>query len=549
MENSKLLSLRLGLAQINSVVGDLNGNTKKIMEFVRKAKSMKVDLLVFPELALTGSPPEGLLLNRQFIKHNIDCLKRIIRDTEGIALILGFADYYNGSVYNAAAVVVDNKLVAVSHKAHRSNLPIADDINYFNVGSGCLQTIIRGYDVEIAIGEDVVDAPGVVAASSGILPRLLININASSNQIQDIYRQEDSFSTKAANNRIFIACANLVGAQDGLIFAGSSFILADGGETMARGKPFIEDIVVADLNSRTALPPKSSLPVNKATRLDSIAAVYKSLVLGIKDYVNKNGFSKVVLGLSGGIDSSLVAALSTEALGVENVIGVYMPSRYSSSHSKNDVDKLVSNIGIELSVIPIEKAFCAYLNMLTLTIEENIPGITEQNLQARVRANILYALSNKFGWMVLSCGNKSESATGYGTLYGDMAGGFAVLKNIYKTMVFELASYKNSLIEGEMIPASIIAKEPSAELAPNQKDTDALPSYDVLDSILQAYMDKNIPVNEIVDMGYNEEIVNKVAYLVDKNEYKRRQSPPGVIISSSMAINKGRLPISNRFRV
>lgn len=542
-------SLRLGLAQINSVVGDLNGNTEKIMEFVRKAELLEVDLLVFPELAITGSPPEGLLLNRQFIKQNIDCLKRIIRDTEGIALILGFADYYNGSVYNAAAVVVDNKLIAVSHKAHQSNLPIHDEINYFNTGTGCLHTVIRGHDIEIAIGEDVLDAIEIMSPRSVALPRLLININSNSYQIQDMYRQEDSFSTKAANNRIFIACANLVGAQDGLVFSGSSFILGADGKTFGRGMPFVEDMVVADLNLETSLPVKPPLPVNKALRISNIAAVYGSLVLGIKDYVNKNSFSKVVLGVSGGIDSSLVATIAAEALGAENVVGIYMPSRYSSTHSKTDVDKLVSNIGIELNVIFIEKAFCAYLDMLNLTIKENVPGITEQNLQARVRANILYALSNKYGWLVLSCGNKSEAATGYGTLYGDMAGGFTVLKDIYKTMVFELAGYKNSLIEGEMIPASVIAKEPSAELAPNQKDTDALPPYNVLDSILQAYMDRNIPVNEIVDMGYNKGIVDKVTYLVDKNEHKRRQSSPGVIISSDQIIKKGRLPISNRFRV
>ena len=549
MEKSKLLSLRLGLAQINSVVGDLNGNTERIMEFVRKAKSLKVDLLVFPELSLTGSPPERLLLNRQFIKNNIDCLQRIIQGSQGITLILGFADYYDGSVYNAAAVIVDNKLVAVSHKAQRSKLPIFDEINYFSAGIGCLQTVIKGYDIEIGIGEDGLDALGIVTSRSGILPRLLINIYANPNQIQDIYKQEDSLSIKAANNKIFVAFANLVGAQDGLVFAGSSFILGDDGETLARGKPFMEDMVVADLYLGTSLTPKSPLPIKKAIRIDNIAAVYNSLVLGIKDYVNKNGFSKVVLGLSGGLDSSLVATLSAEALGAENVMGVYMPSRYSTSHSKTDVDALVSNIGIKLNVIPIEKAFCAYLDMLNITIEDNKPGITEQNLQARVRANILYALSNKFGWMVISCSNKSESATGYGTLYGDMAGGFAVLKNIYKTMVFELASYRNSLTEYEIIPASIIFKEPSAELAPNQKDTDALPPYNVLDSILQAYMDRNMTVNEIVDMGYNKEMVNKVAYLVDRNEYKRRQAPPGVIISSGEVINKGRLPISNRFRV
>jgi NAD+ synthase (glutamine-hydrolysing) len=549
MEKSKLLSLRLGLAQINSVVGDLSGNTERIIEFIHKAKSMKVDLLVFPELALTGSPPERLLLNRQFIKNNIDCLQCIVQESQGITLVIGFADYYNGSVYNAAAVAVDNKLVAVSHKEHRSNLPTSDEKDYFDAGNGCLRTFIRGHDVEIAIGEDVKDAVGIVSATSGVLPRLLININANPNQIQDIYKQEDSFSPKAANSKIFVACANLVGAQDGLVFAGSSFILGDDGEILARGKPFMEDISVADLNLGTVVPLKSTLPVNKEKRINSITAVYNSLVLGIKDYVNKNGFSKVVLGLSGGIDSSLVATLSAEALGVENVMGVYMPSRYSSSRSKTDVDALVSSIGIKLRIIPLEKVFCAYLDMLNLNIENNIPGITEQNLQARVRANILYALSNKFGWMVLSCGNKSESATGYGTLYGDMAGGFAVLKNIYKTMVFELASYRNSLAQREIIPASIILKEPSAELAPNQKDTDALPPYDVLDSILQAYIDRNMPVNEIVDMGYNREMVNKVAYLVDRNEYKRRQAPPGVIICSDQDVHKGRLPISNRFRV
>ena len=275
MEKSKLLSLRLGIAQINSVVGDLTGNTEKIMEFVRKAKLLEVDVLVFPELALTGSPPEGLLLNRQFIKNNINSLQRIIQCSKGIALIIGFADHYNSSIYNAAAVIVDNKLVAVSHKAHRANLPIADEINYFNVGTGCLQTVIKGHVVEIAIGEDVLDAIGVMPVRSGVRPRLLININANSHQIQDIYKQEDSFSVEATNNRIFVACANLVGAQDGLIFAGSSFILGDDGGTLVRGKPFVEDMVLADLNfgiSPTIKSPISLIGVNATRGTDKIIA-------------------------------------------------------------------------------------------------------------------------------------------------------------------------------------------------------------------------------------------------------------------------------------
>ncbi len=542
-------SFKIGLAQMNSVVGDLNGNTERIVEFVRQAKLLKVDLLVFPELALTGSPPERLLLKRQFIKNNIDCLQHIIENSMGIALILGFVDYYNDFVYNSAAVVIDNKLTAVSHKTHRCNLMISDEMQYFGAGSGCLQTFIRGHGIEIAIGEDVLDSSVVASTGSGILPRLLININANPNQIQDIYMQEDSFSAKAANSGIYIASANLVGAQDGLVFAGGSFIVGADGKTIARGKPFAEDMVVADLNLGASQVPVTLLTGSKEKRINNIPAVYKSLVLGIKDYVEKNGFSKVVLGLSGGIDSSLVAAIAVDALGAENVIGVSMPSRYSSLHSRTDVEKLVSNIGIKLDVISIEKAFCAFIDILNLNIENNEHAIAEQNLQARVRANILYALSNKYGWMVLCCSNKSESATGYGTLYGDMAGGFAVLKNIYKTMIFELASYRNSISEKEIIPESIIIKEPSAELAPNQKDTDSLPPYDVLDPILQAYMDRNIPVNEIVDMGYDNELVNKIAFLVDRSEYKRRQSPPGVIISSDDVIDRGRLPMSNRFRV
>ena len=542
-------SLKIGLAQMNSVVGDLNCNTERIVEFVRQAKLLKVDLLVFPELALTGSPPERLLLKRQFIKSNIDCLQHIIENSVGIALILGFVDYYNDFVYNSAAVVIDNKLTAVSHKTNHCNLRISGEMQYFAAGSGCLQTFIRGHGIEIAIGEDVLDSSVMAATGSGILPRLLININANPNHIQDIYMQEDSFSAKAADSGIYIASANLVGAQDGLVFAGGSFIVGADGKTIARGKPFEEDMVVADLNLGASKVPVTLLTVNKEKRINNIPAVYESLVLGTKDYIEKNGFSKVVLGLSGGIDSSLVATIAVDALGAENVIGVSMPSRYSSLHSRTDVDKLVSNIGIKLDVISIEKAFCAFIDILNLNIENSEHAIVEQNLQARVRANILYALSNKYGWMVLCCSNKSESATGYGTLYGDTAGGFAVLKNIYKTMIFELASYRNSISEKEIIPESIIIKEPSAELAPNQKDTDSLPPYAVLDPILQAYMDRNIPVNEIVDMGYDTELVNRVAFLVDRSEYKRRQSPPGVIISSDDVIDRGRLPMSNRFRV
>jgi len=545
---SKLLNLKLGLAQINSTVGDLNGNTEKIIETIQRAKLMKIDLLIFPELALTGSPLEGLLLKRQFIDENLFYLQQIVNETEGIALVLGFIDFYNGSIYNSAAVIVDCKLTAVSHKAHDSSPPFYDEIQYFSTGSGCLSTTIRGQDIEIAIGEDILDSSSLAFTKRRDNPAILININANTNQIHDVYRQEDSFSKAAADNNIHIASTNLVGAQDGIVFVGGSSIIRPDGNIIARGKPFMEDLIVADLNINSLKVTTSPATENKSGRINTtIEAVYKTLVLGLKDYVNKSGFSKVVLGLSGGLDSGLVAVLAVDALGSENVIGVSMPSRYSSSHSISDVDELALNTGMKILSIPIERAFCAYMEMLNMDIEGNVPGITEQNLQARIRANILYGLSNKFGWLVLSCGNKSESSTGYGTLYGDMAGGFSVLKNIYKTEAYELANHRNSLTKSNIIPASMITKEPSAELAPNQKDTDTLPPYNVLDSILKAYIDKHIPVNEIVNMGYSKEIVKKVVYLVDKSEYKRRQTPPGVIVSKDQAMIKNRLPISNSF--
>jgi len=530
MEKTELSNLRISIAQINPVTGDLYGNTDIIIEYINKAKALKVDLLIFPELALSGSPPQHAFLNSKFINDNVDCLQSIIKYSQNIAIVLGCTDFYYGLLHNAAAIIIDNKLVAMSHKQHLSKLPFLDEKECFYSGTGNLKTVINGFGVEISIGDDILNTVGPVNSCSSTLPRLLISINANFSQIKDIYSQEDSLSQKAAKNDVFIASANLVGSQDELVFPGSSFIMNNYGKVLARGKPFEEDIIVADLNTETRS--FSETPVNRSPKINYITAVYSSLVLGLRDYVKKSGFSSVTLGLSGGIDSSLVATLAVDALGAENVMGVSMPSRYSSLHSRTDVDKLVSNLGIKLDVIPIEKAFCAFVDMLNLNIDDGHSTITEQNLQARIRANILYALSNKYGWMVLCCSNKSESATGYGTLYGDIAGGFAVLKNIYKTMVFELAKYRNSISEREIIPNNIMIKEPSAELAPNQKDTDTLPPYDILDPVLQAYMDSNISVNEIVDMGYDKNIVDKVVQLVEKNEYKRRQSPPGVILLS-----------------
>jgi len=576
-----LHSIRVGIAQINSTVGDLSGNTRKIMESIDQAKSLGVDLLTFPELAITGYPPEDLLLKPQFIRQNRESLNKIIEHCSDIAVVVGFVDS-DGDIYNAAAALYNKKLMGVYHKFYLPNYGVFDENRYFQAGKECPVFIIYGIGIGITICEDMwyEAGPAIVQAYAGA--KVLVNISASPYHTGKGLFRERMLATRASDSIAIVVHSNLVGGQDELVFDGNSLIINEKGQIIARGKQFEEDFVVTDLDVESvfrsqlhdprrrketpwvkekleeatkievssdcpavARPP---LPPRRVERLDELAEVYQALVLGTRDYVHKNSFEKVVIGLSGGVDSSLVAAIVTDALGADNVIGVSMPSRYSSPDSKSDAEALARNLGIQFKVIPIEKAFSSYLETLAGPFKNTQPDVTEENIQARIRGNILFALSNKFGWLVLACSNKSETATGYTTLYGDMAGGFIPLKDVPKTLVIELARYKNRQAGKEVIPSAVLTKAPSAELRPDQKDTDTLPPYDILDPILKAYVEDDVTIEQIIAMGFDPEIVMKTARLVDKNEYKRRQTAPGIKITPRDFGRDRRLPITNRFR-
>ena len=573
-------NIRFGIAQINSTVGDLNGNTRKIAEFIDRAKSLGVDLLTFPELAITGYPPEDLLLKPQFIKQNRESLDKIIEHSLGIAIVVGFVDS-DADIYNAAAVLYNKKLVGVYHKFYLPNYGVFDENRYFQAGKECPVFTIYGIGIGITICEDIwyETGPATVQASAGA--RLLVNISASPYHAGKGLSRERMLATRAADNVAIVAYNNLVGGQDELVFDGNSVIFSEKGEPIARGRQFEEDLVVADLDMESVfrsqlhdprrrketpwvkkelgritkfevsnegpVVTKPPLPLRQVERLNEIAEIYQALVLGVRDYVRKNGFEKVVIGLSGGVDSSLVATIAADALGAENVIGISMPSRYSSPGSKSDAEALARKLGIEFRVIPIERAFSSYLETLAESFKGVQPDSTEENIQARIRGNILFALSNKFGWLVLACSNKSETATGYTTLYGDMAGGFIPLKDVPKTTVYKLAQYRNRQAGKEVILPAILTKAPSAELRPNQKDTDTLPPYDVLDPILKAYVEDDLAIDQIIAMGFDRDTVVRVARLVDKSEYKRRQTAPGIKITPRDFGRDRRLPITNRF--
>jgi len=574
-----LRRLRLGMAQINTTVGDFQGNTQKILEAIAHGRSLGVDLLAFPELAVCGYPPEDLLLKPQFIKENLRAIKKMEKHTSGLTIIVGFVDA-QGDIYNAAAVIHDGKLAGIYHKIYLPNYGVFDENRYFQAGQDCPVYTVAGVGVGVNICEDIwyKAGPATIQAYSGA--EIIVNISASPYHFGRLKFRERMLATRAADNVVIVAYNNLVGGQDELVFDGGSMVLDEQGQLITKGKQFEEDLIVADLDVeavfRTRLrdprwrkeafqleqqrqvvkvalseaplaAPKPELPKAQAQSLDPAEEVYRALVLGTGDYVLKNGLAKVVIGLSGGIDSSLVADIAVAALGADNVVGVAMPSAYSSPSSLRDAQILARNLGIRLLSIPIDRIFQAYLKTLAEPLKGTEPDVTEENIQARIRGNLLMALSNKFGWLVLTTGNKSEMATGYTTLYGDMAGGFAVIKDVPKTMVYELARYRNSLPDSP-IPPAIIEKAPSAELRPGQKDSDSLPPYDLLDPVLTAYVEEDKSTEQIIALGADEALVRRAAHLVDNSEYKRRQAPPGVKITPRAFGRDRRLPITNRFR-
>jgi NAD+ synthase (glutamine-hydrolysing) len=573
--------LRIGLAQINATVGDFTGNRKKILDYIDKAKTSGVDLLMFPELVICGYPPEDLLFKPRFITENLRSLGKVVEAARGINVVAGFVDEKDG-IYNSAAIISDGRLAAVYHKVLLPNYGVFDEARYFKAGTESPVYVVGGIKLGISICEDIwyEDGPPRAQAYSGA--EVIANISASPYHFGKGMEREEMIRSRAVDNVAIVALNNLVAGQDELIFDGGSIIVDEKGNLIDRGKQFAEDLVIADLDvesvrharrtdrrwrqeslrrekegwhkSRHITVSKALLRIDKPPLrprkiavLGYPAEVYSALVLGTRDYVGKNGFEKVIVGLSGGLDSSLVATVAVDALGNSNVIGVSMPSRYSSAGSVSDAGRLVANLGIELLTIPIEKIYRAYLETLSDVFSGTESNVAEENIQARIRGNILMAISNKFGWLVLTTGNKSEMATGYATLYGDMAGGFAVIKDVPKTMAYELARYRNSLAKTDLIPVSVIEKVPSAELRPDQKDTDSLPPYDLLDPVLTAYVEEDKSIDEIITMGIDEQVVKRAARLVDISEYKRRQAPPGIKITARAFGKDRRLPITNRF--
>ncbi len=566
--------LRLALAQINTKVGDINGNAHLIGEYISKAKSAGADLVAFPELSVTGYPPEDLLLKPDFLKANISALEEIAKLTEGITAIVGYVGWDQAS-YNAAAVLCDGRIVGEHRKHHLPNYGVFDERRYFKPGTDCAVYKIRGCHFGISICEDIWYPDGPHRQQSARGAELILNINASPFHAGKWQYREKLLTTRASDNAAILAYLNLVGGQDELVFDGHSIIIDYNGDILARAPAFRESLLLCDLDlsrvrtKRLADPrwrpgpvleskipiidlayDKSpfhpSIPDNITEPPSRLGEIYDALVLGTRDYFKKNGFNEAVIGLSGGIDSSLVAAIAADALGPGQVIGVSMPSHITSAESKKDAELLAKNLGIRFFIIPINKVQEAYLSTMKPHFENLQPDATEENLQARTRGNILMSLSNKFGWLVLTTGNKSETACGYCTLYGDMAGGFAVIKDVPKTMVYELAAYRNTI--SQVIPQNVILKEPSAELRPNQKDTDSLPPYGILDPILNLYIEEDLSVDDIIARGFEADVVKKVAKLVDTNEYKRRQAPPGIKITPKAFGKDRRLPITNGFK-
>ncbi len=555
--------LRIGLAQINFTLGDLEGNTQKIIQNIQLAKDYGVDIVSFPELGVTGYPPEDLLLKPKFIEDNLKYLKEITESTIGnIVSIVGFVDKNKDDIYNAAAVIQNGRISVIYHKMLLPNYGVFDEKRYFSPGDKPLVFGIGKCLFGVSICEDIWQNNGPVEKMALAGAKLIININASPYHMGKVKEREDIVIKQAKDNGVFISYTNLIGGQDELVFDGQSMVVDNKGKIIKRAAAFREELLLVDLdipvdgqNSNRKIirlepvvtrEEKVSLPKKDYQVLSPIEEVYKALCLGLKDYIQKNGFKKVVVGLSGGVDSALVATLAVDALGRDNVTGIFMPSRYSSLESEVDVQLLAKNLEINFKSISIEHIYKLYL----LFFESHFIGlqrdVTEENIQARIRGNILMAFSNKFNWMVLTTGNKSEMSTGYATLYGDMAGGFALIKDVPKTLVYKLCEYRNSL--KEIIPERILTKAPTAELRANQKDTDSLPEYEILDSILKAYVEEDKSQEEIIKAGFDPETVKKVINLVDKSEYKRRQAPPGIKITPKAFGRDRRMPITNKYR-
>ena len=541
--------MRVALGQFNTVVGDLAGNAEKMRQIYARAVETDVDLLAFPELAICGYPPEDLLYKQHFLGDCSLTLEKLAADCPDKTIIVGFAEGKRDKSYNSAAVLQDGKVSKVYRKGMLPNYGVFDERRYFQPGAEPLVISVDGLNVAITICFDIWNIRWLrnFLSSVGRI-QMILNISASPFHTGKVQAREKVIDACAKELNCAVAYCNLVGGQDELIFDGRSMFVDSTGGIVAKAKAFDEDLVIADVvpavNGTVRIEPFQPAARQPS---DTIDEIYQALVLGTRDYTCKNGFKKVLLGLSGGIDSSVTAAIAVAALGSENVVGISMPSEFNSPETISDAEKLAKNLGIEFHTIPIGPMLSQFHRSLQTVEGWNDEGIAYENLQARIRGCILMSLSNRFGSLVLTTGNKSETAVGYSTLYGDTAGGFGIIKDVPKTTVYELAEHINRMSGCQVIPEDVINRPPSAELRPDQKDSDSLPDYDLLDRILKGYVEEDKSVTELVTQGLPEDVVKKVIRMVDRNEYKRRLSPPGIKITPKAFGKDRRLPITNRY--
>jgi NAD+ synthase (glutamine-hydrolysing) len=546
-------SLRLAAAQLDTVVGDLTGNVARITDALRRAEAQGADVMVTPELAITGYPPEDLLLKPGFVADNLVALDKVAAATTRCVAIVGFVDRLpvGGQLANAAAVCEGGRVVAIYHKRLLPNYGVFDEERWFRPGSGAFPLhLVGGTRIGVSICEDVWFPDGPVAEQARAGAEVVVNLNASPYSIGRRADRLAMLRDRVAESGCVIAYVNQVGGQDELVFDGASLVVAPDGHVLAAGHQFEPDLVLVDIHTGPGAPAAETAAVPQA--LEETAEVYEALVLGTRDYLAKNGFTDAIIGLSGGIDSSLVATVAVDALGPAHVHGLSMPSRYSSDGSRSDAAALADRLGIDLQTVAIEAAHVAMTALLDPVLGGEPAGLTDENLQSRLRGVLLMGVSNAKGWIVLTTGNKSEMATGYSTLYGDSAGGFAVIKDVPKTLVYELCRYRNdrAVASGGVgpIPTDVIDKPPSAELRPDQRDDQSLPPYEVLDPVLQAYVELDRTAADLVADGFDPAIVDQVVRLVDGAEYKRRQMPPGVRITTKAFGKDRRMPITNHYR-
>ncbi len=541
--------MRIALGQFNAVVGDLAGNAEKMRRICGEALQADADLVVFPELAICGYPPEDLLHKGHFLKDCRSALDKLAAACSENTVIVGFPESHQGNSYNSAAVIQNGSISKIYRKGLLPNYGVFDEQRYFRAGAEPVIINLGGMDVAISICADIWDIDWLAGFLGDVGKiQMIVNISASPFHVGKLEKRKGLVSECAKKFSCAVCYCNLVGGQDELVFDGRSMFTDAAGTIVAEGKAFDEDLLVADIKTSgdgsvemKALQPSTAAPI------DQLGEVYGALVLGTKDYARKNGFEKVLLGLSGGIDSSVTAAIAVAALGAENVVGITMPSKFNSPETIADAERVARNLGIQFWAVPIESILKQFDRLLESVEGWDNKGIAYENLQARVRGSILMSLSNQFGFLVLTTGNKSETAVGYATLYGDTAGGFAVIKDVPKTMVYKLAEYINKVNKRQVIPQDVLTRPPTAELRPGQKDSDALPDYDVLDKALKGYVEEDKSAHQLIESGLERDIVMRVIRMVDRNEYKRRLSPPGVKITPKAFGKDRRLPITNRY--